>query len=85
VRTSIAEVRLDMFCAMCGVTSTKCRHAAYPLITPGKKNSLTVIAPTTSAASCLRAEFYDLTSRSIASMAVSIFSNDLPARILASA
>jgi hypothetical protein len=32
-----------------------------------------------------RAEIYDLICRSIVSMAVFIFSNDLPARILASA
>jgi hypothetical protein len=49
------------------------------------------VAPTKSAAPCrvepfaAHAEFYDLISRSIVSMAVSIFSNDLPARILASA
>jgi hypothetical protein len=67
--------------------STKCRHAAYPLTTPGKTLAVTV-APTTIAAPAgvapARTEFYDLISRSIVSMAVSIFSNDFSARLLAS-
>jgi hypothetical protein len=60
------------------------------LTIPGKKNSLAVtLAPTTGSSPLLvapaHAEFYDLISRSIVSMAASILANDLPARILASA
>jgi hypothetical protein len=61
----------------------KCRHAACPVDHPRKDPRYydAALGGTLPA----HAEFCDLISRSIVSMAASILANDLPARILASA